>query len=155
MKFSALVTTLVLGISSAAVAAPATDESTFLRDHRQIRPMPQDGYMRRPPIVDHGSYGWKTLASNERLTRGRDAVQLYEPVRARTLKLEATGRGSQFIDKVMITFANGHTQVVELNKRLGRFQPLTIDVPGRSRMISRIVVFGRGSWQSSYSVLAA
>ena len=149
-KLAALATTLILGLSSAAMADTssygAPETSSSFRDHR----MPARDGFRRPPF--HAS--WQTIASGERLVNGRDAVQLYTPVRASVLKLEAT-RGSTFVGNVSITFANGRTQIVELNQQLGRYAPLTIDLAGNSRMISRIVVSGRGSWRSSYNVLAA
>jgi hypothetical protein len=142
MKISALITSLVLGISSVAVAAPS---APFVRDHRA-------------PGIAVGEYNpsmsWQTLSNSERLRAGRDAVQLYTPVRASTLML-AANRGSMFVGRVQVTFANGRTQTVELNQRLRQGQPLRIDLAGRQRMVSRIVVIGRGGWGSSYRVLAA
>jgi hypothetical protein len=96
---------------------------------------------------------WTTLASAERLMTGRDAVRLATPVQARQLKLEANS-GSTFVDKVIITFANGRTQTVQLGQRLGQSAPVTIDLQGQSRMVSKIVVMGRGGRRASYNVLA-
>ena len=142
MKLSALITSLVLGISSVAAAAPS---GPFVRDHRA-------------PGIAVGEYNpamsWQTLSNHEQLRFGRDAVQLYTPVRASTLMLQAN-RGSMFVGHVVVTFASGRTQTIELNQRLHHGQPLRIDLAGRMRMVSRIVVVGRGGWGSSYRVLAA
>ena len=158
MKISALITTLVLGASSVASADHQVEPSITYRDRDRDfddrEPMVRDHRMPVDLIGPPVQRGWTMLSSSERLRWGRDAVQLYAPVRASQLML-AANQGSTFIQRVEITFANGRTQTIELGQRLHHRQPLTIDVPGRSRMVSRIVVFGRGSFGSSYRVLAA
>jgi hypothetical protein len=141
-KITALVTTLVLGLSSAAMAAPSYEPS--VRDHRG----PWSPSF-RPQVPS-----WTTLESNGSLTRGKDRIEVSSRARFTKLKLEAA-RGSMFIDKVVITFANGQRQVVELSKTIGqRSGAATIDLQGQSRQITKIVVSGKGSYRTSYSLLA-
>lgn len=55
-----------------------------------------------------------------------------------------------------ITFANGERQVVNLDKMIGaRMGATMIDLQGRSRQISKIVVSGKGGFRSGYSLAAA
>lgn len=146
-KIAALVTTLVLGASSAALAAPdAPDapDAPYVRDHRapytQLRP--------RMPT-------WTLLSSNASLARGRDRISVSTPARFSKLKLEAS-RGSMFIDRIVITFANGERQVVNLDRRISaRTGATTIDLEGRSRQISKIVVSGTGHFRAGYTLAAA
>ena len=142
-KISALVTALVLGASSAAMAAPGYGSFGPANDRapmgRPFRPIPQS---------------WVTLESSGSLARGRDFVNVSTNTRFSKLKLEAQ-RGSLFIDKLVITFANGQRQVVELDKTIGaRSGGTVIDLDGRSRQISRIMVVGKGGWRGSYTVAA-
>lgn len=140
-KIAALVTTLILGASTAALAAP---NAPYERDHRA----PYTQFRPRLP-------SWTTLASNESLSRGRDRVAVANMSRFTKLKIEAS-RGSMFIDKVVITFANGERQVVNLDKTLGRYTGgATIDLQGRARQITSISVSGKGGFRSGYSLSAA
>jgi hypothetical protein len=167
MKLSAIIATFVLGTSSVALADQNNfdndydrDEAPVLRDHRMPERDARDGQFWRGPempvdrIGPPIQRGWTTIARYERLRGGSDSVQLYEPMRARSLMLQAN-RGMSFVDSVEITFSNGHRRVLQVNRRLGQNEPITIDLPGRTRMVSRIVVFGRSRWGSSYNVLAA
>ena len=139
-KIAALVTTLILGASTVALAAP---NDSYARDRRapytQFRPqMPS----------------WTLLSSNSSLARGKDRIEVSSTARFSKLKLEAS-RGSMFIDKVVITFANGQRQVVNLDKTIGaRTGATTIDLEGRSRQISKIVVSGKGGFRAGYSLAA-
>ncbi len=139
-KIAALVTTLILGASTAALAAP---NEPYVRDHRA----PYTQF--RPQVPS-----WTMLASNATLTRGKDRIAVSSSARFTKLKLEAS-RGSMFIDKVVITFANGERQTVNLDQTIGaRRGAATIDLTGRSRQISKIVVSGRGGFRSGYSIAA-
>ena len=175
-KITALVTTLFLGLSGAAmadtgrqfhgpaeqapIAQPTYDNG---RDHHE--PIAQPAYGDNGPMVrDHGdgdrqafrpvAKSWVALASNSSLMRGKDIINVSTLARFSTLKLEAS-RGSLQIDKVVITFANGQKQIVQLDKTLGRRDgSATIDLQGRSRQITKVVVSGRGNFRSSFSLLA-
>jgi hypothetical protein len=139
-KITALVTTLILGVSTAAMAAP---NGPSVRDHRA----PYTQF--RPQLPS-----WTLLSSNASLSRGKDKIDVSSSARFTKLKLEAS-RGSMFIDKVVITFANGERQVVNLDKTIGaRTGAATIDLQGRSRQISKIVVSGKGGFRSGYSLAA-
>ncbi|CAN5904625.1 hypothetical protein BH11MYX3_BH11MYX3_16730 [soil metagenome] len=142
-QITALVTTLVLGLSSAAMAAPSYGGSS-VRDHRGPSSRPF-----RPQLPS-----WTTLESNGSLARGKDRIEVSSRARFTRLKLEAA-RGSMFIDKVVITFANGQRQVVDLAKTIGqRSGAAMIDLQGQSRQITKITVSGKGSSRTSYSLLA-
>jgi hypothetical protein len=166
MKITALVTTLVttvvLGASSVALAKPAytTYPTTSqhgtsphvvpsyrdtARDHRAPSPFQR---FQRP------QQRWMELSSAATTRAGRQVIPVSTASRLSTLKLEAT-RGSTLIGKVLITFGNGTTQVVNLDKRITPNAPALIDVDGRARQITRIVVQGRGNSRSSYRVLGA
>lgn len=142
-KIAALVTTFVLGISGAAMAAPGYDGF--------------HGPANRPPVAQPYrpiAPRWVTLASGDSLLRGRDMIAVNSLARFSTLKLQASS-GSTFIDKVVITFANGQKQTVSLSKTLSaRSGGTTIDLSGNTRQITRIQVVGKGGLRSSYSVLA-
>src|SRR5690242_14610347 len=104
MKIKALITTLVLGTSSLAVAAPA------VRDHRTpvVAPAPAAFWHRPAPRPMYPV----TLASSQTVN-GRDVIRVSAAQRAFTkLELRST-KGRTKLDKVMITFANGGTQLID------------------------------------------
>lgn len=144
MKLSALVTTLVLGFSSVAVAAPT------VRDHRHDAPQVYRPVRARPAPVQR----WTLLdASNAR--EGRNVIRVATKQRFTKLKLEAT-RGATMIDKVIVTFGNGRTRTIAVNARLGMNTGAKIlDLPGAAREIDRIVVVTKGRARASYTVQAA
>lgn len=139
-KIAALVTTLILGASTAALADRG---EPYERDHR----VPYTQF--RPEVPS-----WTLLSNNASLARGRDRIVVDSPVRFQKLRLEAT-RGTMFIDKIVITFANGERQVVNLDRRISpRAGATMIDLEGRSRQIAKIVVSGRGSYRAGYNLAA-
>lgn len=159
MNIKALITTIVLGSTSIAAAAPT------VRDHRthstqidarakidmgngrvftrpQIRPLPQ-------PLT------WVTLANNAQVN-GRAAIRVPQSARKFTkLELRAD-QGRTSIDKVMIVFGNGRTQVVDLDAKLTKNKPsVSIDLAGNTRQIERIVLVGKSNGRkASVDVLA-
>ena len=149
MNLKALVTFLVLGTSSAAIAAPnAPTFAPEVRDHRTPQRMER----------------WSLLASGN-LARGRDLIAIDQKGRHGAseidkLKLELTGRGSLFVDKLVVSFGNGRSQTIKVNKTLTlRDQAVIVDVAGRNRKITSIAVYGRGSGNgvragASFNVLA-
>ena len=161
-KIAALVTTLILGASSAALAAPGWDQSSYgpANDRtpagRPFRPDFRPNF--RPdfrPDFRRPVQSWTTLESNGSLMRGRDFINVSSSARFSKLKLEANGRGSIHIDKLIITFGNGQKQVVHVNKTMnGRSGATLIDVDGRSRNIDKVMVLGRGGYRASYSLAA-
>lgn len=158
MKISALITSLVLGVSSVAVAAPGAPAvhkhpvaaerfaPPMVRPH--VRPLPQPTR-------------WMLLDTAKPTWFGRTVVDVNTKLRFTKLKLEAL-RGVASIDKVMITYANGRTQIVELDRRLGGHGAQSfavIDLDGQlSRQITKIVILSaKGSRLSraSYTISAA
>jgi hypothetical protein len=143
MKITALVTTLVLGLSSAAMADSSSRKAPEQRDHRTPIAQPY-----RPAMP-----AWTTRASSSSLHRGKATIKVATRARFSTLKLVAD-RGSLAISQLVITFANGRTQVVKLDKTIANNRSATIDLKGDSRQITKIVVKGKAGFRSSYSVLA-
>lgn len=179
MKLTALVATLFLGLSSAAVAAPASTTAPgapTVRDHRGRAPAPapivRDHRVRAPRVaqasIAHSimpaarptvmapvrpfAPRW-TLLDTLSARPGRQVIQVQSPARFSRLKLEAT-RGPIRIDRVVITFANGRTQVVELDRRLDQRGPAVIDLNGGARQVTRIVITTKGNRRGAFTVLA-
>lgn len=161
MKISALVTTLALGLSSVAVAAP---NRPVVRDHRAPIVQPQRPLARPAvrPIVRPAVRPWTRPAPvrwtvlDTASTRGKfQVINVSSRQRFSTLKLEAT-RGAALIDRVMITFGNGRTQTIDLDRRIGgNSAPYLIDLSGDDRYISRIVVVTKGRTRAAYTVSAS
>lgn len=183
MKLTALVATLFLGLSSAALAAPTSTTSPgapTVRDHRGRAPAPAPApalivrdHRGRAPRVAQASIAhsimpaarptvmapvrpfaprW-TLLDTLSARPGRQVIQVQSPARFSRLKLEAT-RGPIRIDRVVITFANGRTQVVDLDRRLDQRGPAVIDLNGGARQVTRIVITTKGNRRGAFTVLA-
>jgi hypothetical protein len=142
MNIKAVVTTLILGSSSLALAQPT------VRDHReqtyqpayqaQFRPAP------RPRAI--------VLANNTRL-QGRDVIRVND-LRAFT-KLELRSQaGRTQLDKVLITFGNGQSQVIDCNKVLNGSESFSIDLAGNARNIKKIVLVGKSGRRAAIDVIA-
>ena len=153
-KLAILITTLVMGASSVALAdhtdAPTAYEPSKLRD----RDLDNDG------IRDHRGgwnrprpHRWTTLAENAIMQRGRTVIDVSSQRRFTKLSLDANR--PMFVDKVLIVFGNGERQVVDMNKRLGAYgQPVVIDLAGNARMIDKVMVLGRGRIRASFTLKA-
>lgn len=144
MKMKLLVTGLVLGLSSMAFAAPSELPRERPRD---------DFYTHHHPMQE-----WTTLSSG-RLLSGKQQIRVRSSDAFTKLKLEAAGRGSMVVDKIVITFGNGQKQVVDLDKRLTPRDPVLIDLDGNARRIRKIVVYGgnrNGRWSrgGTFNLLA-
>jgi hypothetical protein len=168
MSIKALITTLVIGSSSVALAAPtvrdhrtsdysptidhrnaidinASADIRFQQRQRPVRPM--------PPV--YVAPTWVTLA-NDMQVNGRTSIKV-SPTARQFTKLELRAeQGNTSIDKVMIVFGNGRSQVVDLKTRLGkRDSSVSIDLTGNARSIERIVLVGRSNGRrASLDVLA-
>ena len=130
MKIKALVTMLVLGTSSVAMAAPSFRPE--IRDHRQQR------FER-----------WSLLATGQ-LVRGREVVRVNSGDKLDKLKIElvAGARSSMFVDKLLLAYGNGRSQTIEVNKWLtARDASAIVDINGngRARKLTSITVIGRGN----------
>ena len=138
-----LVTALVLGMSSAAFAAPgdythASPPSPELHDHGFRRPMPMPE--------------WTILSSNQRLM-GSEMIRVRSQQAFSKLELQAV-KGSTFVDKVIVKFENGRSRTIELDKRVALGSPLVIDLPGRLRKITKLTIVGKSGRRSAINVMA-
>ena len=148
MRIKALITALVIGSSSVALAAPGP----VVRDHRAVSAR-YDGHGNARFGFRPMPLRWVTLANDTHLS-GRAFIKVAPSARKFTkLELRAD-KGNTQIDKVLIQFANGRTQVVEQNARLTSGKPVTIDLKGEARSIDRIVLVGRSTPWASLDVLA-
>jgi hypothetical protein len=171
MSLKALITTIVIGTSSVALAAPV------VRDHRTPAPTPvatidhrntidinasaelrfgRPGYYPTPtPAPRPQPLSWVSLA-NDTKVNGRTAIKVAQGMRAFTkLELRAE-QGNTKIDRVLITYGNGQTQTVDLDKRLSKVQSaISIDLNGSSRFITKVVLVGKSNGRrASVDVLA-
>lgn len=147
MKIKALITTLVLGTSSVALAAPS------VRDHRTAPVvLPQAQPYRPAPRPTGYQYPVK-LAANTKVD-GRELIRVAAAQRPFTRIELRSISGRTKIDKVMITFANGGTQLIDCNKLLTANERFSIDLKGNSRSIKSIVLVGSSGRRASLDVLA-
>lgn len=184
MNTKAIITSLVLGSSSVAMAAPSVTVSAaargsygtpIVRDHRS-----DDHY--NTPVVIQPTYeregwhaGWNgggplppvyprvTLGSGMRFAGdGRTFITVGSQAgRFEALTINAAG-GRTFIKQVYVQFDNGQEQVVRnLDRMLTGNEGLTLDLDGNRRAIRRIVVYGndrhsgRGRSAGSFTVTGA
>lgn len=176
MKLKALITTLVLGsssVASVAVARPvhAPINAPMVRDHRapaaedcgpvHTRPAPIYQPAHDPtPIYQPANprSRWVTLGSVDHVVNGEVSFRVgrfgRDDQQFRALKLSSEA-GKSLIQRVLIRFTNGRTQVVEVNEYLNASNPsIKIDLDGRARSIAKVTVIGRNARQSAYRVLA-
>lgn len=133
MNLKAIITTLVLGTSSVALAAPYDKPAPAVRDHRMLPP--------RAPIAAT----WSVLATGH-LVRGREVLAI-RATKIDKLKLELVGPGRLFVDKLVVTFGNGRTQVIEVDRWLTARSggaAAVVDLAGKGRRVTSIAVVGRG-----------
>jgi hypothetical protein len=131
MSLKAIVASLILGTSSIALAAPNAPAfaPAVVRDHRM------------PPRYQ----AWSYLASGQ-LVRGRDTIKINSLAKLDQLKLDLVGAGSMYVDKLVVTFGNGRSQTITLNKSLTqRSSSITVDLKGNDRKVTAITVLGRGT----------
>jgi hypothetical protein len=163
MNIKALITTFVLGSSSVAssvamahpVAAPVAVRPVAQPIYRAPMPAPYATGVYQPR---YRRAQWVSLGGVNYIVDGQMSFRLGRTGLASeqfsTLKLESQA-GKSLIQRVLIQFGNGRTQVVELNQYLNASNPtITIDLEGRGRQISKVTVIGRNARQSAYRVLA-
>ena len=145
----AIIATLVLGASGAAVADPGPG-ITVRGEARWGEPQPTQTYQRdnqrdyqrdyRPHWRNNNT--WVALTSPLQLDRGRTMIDVNQRRSFQQLRLQTTN-GMSFIDRVVIRFDNGERQVIDVNQRLSTRNPMVnIDLEGRQRRIDRIIVMG-------------
>jgi hypothetical protein len=158
MNIKAIIASLVLGSSSAAMAAPSVTISatargsigtTIVRNHRYPVAQPSQIDHRDRPTSWRGNrmppvYLPVTLASDMHFASdGRTFITVGSQA-GQFQKLDinsATGR--TFIKQVYVQFDNGQEQVLRnLDRTLVGNECLTLDLDGGRRSIRRIVVYG-------------
>jgi hypothetical protein len=148
MKIATLVTSLVLGISSVAAAAPGAPA---------FHQNPVAAARFSPPIARPMPTHWMLLDTAKASRFGRTVVDVNTKARFSKLKLESV-RGVASIDKVVVTYGNGRTQTIEVDKRLGGYGAQSfaiVDLNGASRQITKIVILAKSGARASYSISAA
>ena len=153
MKLKILIASLVLGLSSAAAMAdtyqpaqPAQPAQSYHVDRDGDRDGQREGREHRV------WQEWTTLASSQKLS-GKETIRVRSGQEFSKLEIQAT-KGSTFVDKVMITFGNGQTQMVHLDKNVSLGQPAMIDLSGNLRKISKVTVLGNSGKRAAISILA-
>ncbi|HUS29065.1 MAG TPA: hypothetical protein VMZ53_11160 [Kofleriaceae bacterium] len=138
MSLKAIITTLVLGSSSVALAAPSAPVPTLQPAlwMRHVVETPK-------PIL---------LASSARIN-GRDIIKVNDLRPFTKLELRAK-LGRTNVDKIVITFANGQTQTINCNRALHANQSFSIDLAGNQRNLKKIVLVGKSGRRASVDVLA-
>lgn len=163
MKIKALLITLgILGTSSVAMARPVLSYSAeasvnfgsshgpVVRDHRwnpRPAPMPVRSHQRpmRYDSWDNDFYQHRAVVLGEGLyfgdTEYRKDIVVGAQGRFRALELRSDG-GATYIMKVVIEFADGGVQQIDINRTLRGYQAMTLDLDGRSsRAFHRIFIY--------------
>jgi len=140
-----LATLLVIGSSTAAFA-----DSDSVRDHRDNDDQGMVVRDHRPERLEPLT----VLSQNAKLSTGRSVTRVSSWRKFDELKLQAT-KGETEIEKVMIRFANGRSQVVMPDQEIEPGSPsLTINLRSDAR-ISSITVFGHAKRRASFEIFGA
>jgi hypothetical protein len=165
MSLKAIITTLLLGTSSVALAAPSGQ--VIVRDHRTQQPVYQAPPVQHPVVAQAPVFEralWMrhvveapkppvTLAASQRLN-GRDIIKVNDSLRAfNKIELRAVS-GRTNLDKIMITFGNGKTQTIKCNRVLQANESFSLDLKGDQRNLKKIVLVGKSGRRASIDVLA-
>lgn len=88
---------------------------------------------------------WVALSTSMQLTRGgQDSIRLRDPGTFTQLRMQITG-GVARVDRVIVRFADGSSQVAELGRVLDdRNDLLELPLDGNNRRIDRVTVIGNG-----------
>ncbi|HEY0476506.1 MAG TPA: hypothetical protein VGD37_03230 [Kofleriaceae bacterium] len=164
MKGIALTTLLAMAIPAAAYAQPVSpDQRTYDRDRDGGQDRDRDRDRDRGDSFRRDHYDrfantrwsnehgrWATLARANSAS-GRREFMVGNTTRYHTFRLEAL-RGDPMISKIAINFANGQTQVVQLNSTLPAGAGEVIDLQGNDRRVLRIVVYADPRSRGTYAI---
>ena len=173
MNIKALITTLVIGSSSIALADPSwqagvhvdndgdVDAGVVIRDHRGYEPAPAPAtvpsYWPQPVYqapISPPTLGWVELRQPTKIVGGRDFVTVHARRRFSQITLQSDG-GRTRVAEVAIQFRDGTWQTLRPNMMLdAQNSTLTIDLSERAQ-INRICVYGSSGRLGRYSILAA
>ena len=181
MNKPALITLLVLGSTSVALAKPALSVEAqaswtasyhsgtpVVRDHHEPRFRPAYRPTFHPnasnvklnadsseyigPIYSHRTtYGWAILTDPTRIEKSREIIRVSGQHKALMLQ---NVKGSSHIKMVNVRFKDGRTQTIKLEQNLSGYQP-TIQLHLQKGAVDYIVVYGTTMVGSSYRVLGA
>jgi hypothetical protein len=97
---------------------------------------------------------WEALTPEQQLERGGDVFDLRTRHRFQQLRLQNKS-GRTFVRSIEVVFLNGQRQRIDVGRMLeGNHAMVTIDLPGDSRRIHRIIVEGRSRRSGSYQLYA-
>jgi len=137
----AIIATLVLGASGAAIADPGPGV-TIRGEARWGQTQPVQTYQRdqHRPYVRNNT--WVALTTPLQLDRGRTTIDVTQRRPFTQLRLQTTN-GASRVDRVIVQFENGARQVIAVNQRLSPRNPMVnIDLDGQQRRVDRITVMG-------------
>jgi hypothetical protein len=159
MRSIALSTVLALAIPAAAFANPPVPDRDHDRDHDRDRDRDhdRDGF-RHEHYARYGESHWAgdirgrwTTLARASSTDGRREFMVSSTNRYRTFRVEGV-RGEPAISKIAINFANGTTQVVQMNSSLPAGAGEVIDLQGNDRKVLRIVVYADPHSRGAYAI---
>ena len=161
-KLTAILTTLVLGTSSIAMAQPSSytpmryddryddrfDDRVDDHDHDDWRDHRSDrGWDRRDrertDVPRRYRSSWISLAEPMQLSYGRDSIDVRRRGTFTQLRLQ-TVAGASYVHRVIVRFGDGSRQVVDVRGVIDpRSRMLQFLLDGNNRRIDRITVIGR------------
>jgi len=153
MKSIALLTVLA---TAAPVAVYAEPVQTYQRDRDSDRDRDHDRF-HHEHYDRFGTSHWATDRGHwTRLVRanaasGRREFLIGTQNRYRTFRLESLS-GEPMIGKIAINFADGGTQVVQVNAAMPAGQGEVIDLQGRERRVGRIIVYADPRSRGAYAI---
>lgn len=132
-KIKALITSLILTTSTAALAAPTVSFSASAHMTYSTGPEIRDHRVSRLPVTAYHqstTAQWRAL-SGSMFADGRSHVRLESPMAYSWLKLQATA-GVSFIEEITLRFADGTRQVIEINRNLDTRLPIQFAIQNRA-----------------------
>jgi hypothetical protein len=149
LKITALAALLAAAAPASLALASPSHSSRYARlDARYDRGGMDDRW--RPRAADdfgprHYRPTWVSLASSMDIAgRGRDTIRVGDPNTFTQLRMQVAS-GVARIDRVIVRFADGSSQVAELDRVLDdRNDLLELPLDGNNRRIAQITVFGDG-----------
>jgi len=153
-KMKALITALVLGTSSAAMAAPSVTftahaeaswgtVSPNIRDHRTLTTYPT---YQSPATFARGT--WISLAEPMNMARGRATIDINSRSAFNQIRLQSAS-GSSFIRTVTVQYVNGASQVITLNQWIDAHNPMAQFNLNRPMQVDSIMINGQRNARGS------
>ena len=151
-KFKALITALVLGSSSAAMAAPSVSFSAeaswgtvspTVRDHRDQRTVTTYPAF-EAPTSRFARGTWISLAEPMNFRRGQSVIDIDSRAKLNQIRLQSAS-GASYIGTVTIWFVGGASQVITLNQRLDARNPMAQFNLNHTAQVDAITINGSRS----------